>query len=52
MAKRTGVVREFIWYLRERKAYWLVPIIVVLLLFMLVIVLVSSGVAQFLYPIF
>jgi len=45
--------KEFIEFLRERKKYWLLPIIIVLVLFGALIVL-SQGtvVAPFIYTIF
>ncbi len=52
MAKRTGIFREFFLFLKERKAYWLAPIIIVLLLLMVLIVLAPAGIAPFIYPIF
>ena len=46
-------IRELWLFLRTRKKFWLLPIIVVLLLFgMLLIVAESSAVAPFIYTIF
>ena len=46
-------IREFWEFLRERKKYWLIPIIIVLALFGILIVLSQgSGVAPFIYTIF
>ncbi len=50
--KRVGFVREFWDFLRENKKWWLVPIIVVLLLFGLLMLLGSTGIAPFIYPLF
>ena len=48
-----GFVREFLAFLRERKKYWLLPIIIVLALFGILIVLSQgSAVAPFIYTIF
>ena len=45
--------REFYSFLRERKKYWLIPIIIVLALFGALIVLSQgSVVAPFIYTIF
>jgi hypothetical protein len=52
MSKRTGIVREFFLFLRERKAYWLVPVIIVLLLLAVLVVLGSTGAAPFIYTLF
>ena len=46
-------IREFWDFLRERKKYWLLPVIVVLALFGILIVLSQgSAVAPFIYTIF
>ena len=46
-------IKEFWEYLRERKKYWLLPIIVVLALFgMLIVLSQGSAVAPFIYTIF
>ena len=46
-------IKEFWEFLRERKKYWLLPIIIVLALFGILIVLSQgSAVAPFIYTIF
>jgi hypothetical protein len=50
--KQPGIVREFIEFLGESKSWWLTPIIVVLLLVGLLVLLSSTVVAPFIYPIF
>ena len=52
MVKRTGIVREFWLFMRENKAWWMAPIIFVLLGLIVLVALGSSGVAPFLYPLF
>jgi hypothetical protein len=47
-----GIVREFLLFLRERKAYWITPIVLALLILALLIVLAPSGALTFIYPIF
>jgi len=45
--------REFVEFLKERRKYWLLPIIIVLALFGFLIVLSQgSAVAPFIYTIF
>ena len=51
MAKRTSIVSEFAMFLKQNKAYWMVPIIVVLLLLTLLIV-ASGPLSPWLYTIF
>lgn len=47
------VIRDFIGFMRERKKYWLIPIIVTLLLFGALIVMTSgSAIAPFIYTLF
>ena len=46
-------LKEFIDFIRERKKYWLLPIIIVLALFGFLIVLTQgSAIAPFIYTIF
>jgi len=46
-------LKEFFFFLKERKKYWLLPIIIVLALFGALIVLSQgSAVAPFIYTIF
>ena len=55
MAKRVGIVREFWLFLREHKAYWLAPLIVVALLLagIMVLGLIGGGAAApFIYTLF
>ena len=50
--EQPGLVREFLEFLVESKAWWLTPIIIVLLLVGLLVMLSGSVVAPFIYPIF
>jgi hypothetical protein len=46
-------LRDLWGFLRERKKFWLLPIIIILLLFGILIVLTSgSAIAPFIYTIF
>jgi len=46
-------LKEFWLFLRERKKYWLIPLILILLLFSLLIVLTQgTALAPFIYSIF
>jgi hypothetical protein len=46
-------LREFLEFLKERKKYWLFPILIVLVLFGILIILSQgSAVAPFIYTIF
>ncbi|MFN0059869.1 MAG: DUF5989 family protein [Planctomycetota bacterium] len=51
-SQSTGVVREFIDFLRTNKKWWLLPIVVVLLAVGLLIVLGGTVVAPFIYTLF
>ena len=47
------VLREFFWFLKQEKKFWLAPIIMVLVLFGLLLVFAqSSAVAPFIYSLF
>ena len=48
-----GFLKEFWEFLKERKKYWLIPIIIVLVLFGGLIVLTQgSAIAPFIYTLF
>ncbi len=46
-------VKEFIRFLAQRKKYWIIPIVIILLLFGALLILAQgSVVAPFVYPLF
>tara|TARA_Y100001970_G_scaffold277120_1_gene380851 strand:+ start:532 stop:684 length:153 start_codon:yes stop_codon:yes gene_type:complete len=48
-----GFLKEFFEFLKERKKYWLLPIIIVLALFgMLIVLSQGTAVAPFIYTLF
>ena len=48
-----GFIKEFLQFLRVRKKYWLLPIIIVLIIFGgLIILTQGTAVAPFIYTIF
>ena len=50
--KRTSIVREFLEFLKHNKKWWLLPIILILLGLGLLVLLSSSALAPFIYPLF
>ncbi|MDX1521024.1 MAG: DUF5989 family protein [Anaerolineae bacterium] len=53
MVTNTGVVGEILLFLWDRKLWWMIPMVAVLLLFGLLLVFASSsGVAPFIYTMF
>ena len=50
--KRTSIVREFLEFLKHNKKWWLLPIILILLGLGLLVLLSSSAIAPFIYPLF
>ena len=51
--RRAAIIREFFEFLRERKKWWIAPILVFLLLLgILVIFASSSTLAPFIYSLF
>jgi hypothetical protein len=53
MGSKATLFKEFWLFLNERKKFWLLPIVVVLLLFgVILIVAESSALAPFIYSIF
>jgi len=49
---RTGLFSEFLSFLKERKKWWLLPILIVLLLVGILVILGGTGVAPFVYTLF
>jgi|TARA_B110000438_G_C15810092_1_gene649227 hypothetical protein len=48
-----GFLKEFFYFIKVRKKYWLIPILLVLLIFgALIILSQGSAVAPFIYTIF
>lgn len=53
MASNLGVVGEFLSFLWQRKLWWLIPMVLLLLLFGLLVVFSStSGIGPFIYSLF
>ncbi len=53
MVTNTGIAGEIMLFLWQRKMWWLIPMVTVLLLFGLLLVFASSsGVAPFIYTLF
>jgi hypothetical protein len=50
--KQTGLISEFIGFLRANKKWWLAPIIVAILLLGLLVVLGGTAAAPFIYTLF
>jgi len=50
--KQTGLVAEFIGFLRANKKWWLAPIIISILLLGLLVVLGGTAAAPFIYTLF
>lgn len=50
--KRSSLAGEFIEFLKHNKKWWLLPILLILLGLGLLVLLSSSAVAPFIYPLF
>lgn len=50
--RRRGLVREFWDYLLENKAWWMVPILAMVLLLAVLLIFGSTAIAPFVYPLF
>jgi paraquat-inducible protein B len=50
--KRSSLLREFWEFLKHNKKWWLLPIIAILLGLGLLVLLSSSAIAPFIYPLF
>ena len=51
-AARTGIVAEFIDFLKHNKKWWLLPILLAIVGIGVLIALGSTGAAPFIYPLF
>lgn len=49
---QTGIIREYVAFLRHNKKWWLIPIVVTLMLVGVLVVLSSTAVAPFIYTLF
>ena len=50
---RLGIIKEFFYFLKARKVWWLAPIIIVLLVLGILIIFVEgSALAPFIYTLF
>ena len=53
MGSNLGIVGEFLGFLWQRKLWWLIPMVTVLLLFGILLIFASaSGVGPFIYTLF
>ena len=52
MPRRQSIVREYFAFMRHNKAYWLVPIVTVLLLLGALLVFGGGAAAPFIYTLF
>ena len=50
--RRTGMVSEFLYFLKTSKKWWLLPIIVILVGFGVLVFLSSTAAAPFIYTLF
>jgi len=50
--EETGTIREFIYFLKTNKKYWMLPILMTLLLLGALIVLGGTSAAPFIYTLF
>jgi hypothetical protein len=51
-AKERGLVGEFLGFMRENKAWWMTPILIVLALVGVLLVMASTGALPFIYTLF
>ena len=50
---KTGLIKEFMQFLKREKRWWLLPLVVIILLVGLLLVLAeSTALAPFFYPLF
>ena len=49
---QTGLLREYVAFLRHNKKWWLIPIVITLLLVGALVILSSTAAAPFIYTLF
>jgi hypothetical protein len=50
---KLAIIKEFLSFLRVRKRYWLIPVVLLMLLIgMLIVVTEGSAIAPFIYALF
>jgi len=49
---RTGILAEFIDFLKHNKKWWLIPILLAIVAIGVIIALGTTGAAPFIYPLF
>lgn len=53
LSKRVGILKEFWWFVRERKIWWMTPIVIILGILSVFIVLTEQSVVlPFIYAVF
>jgi hypothetical protein len=52
MAQRNSLIKEFWLFMKEKKEYWLAPILIVLLFLAALVVFGGSSAAPFIYTLF
>lgn len=53
VSKRVGILKEFWWFIRERKIWWMTPIVLILGVLSVFIVLTEQSVVlPFIYAVF
>ena len=50
--KQTGLVKEFLFFLRHNKKFWMVPLLLALFLLAALLILGGTSVAPFIYTLF
>ena len=52
LVSRWGILGELLFFLWQRKLWWLIPIVVMLVILGAMLILGSTGVAPFIYTLF
>lgn len=50
--RKTGMVSEFLYFLKTSKKWWLLPIVIVLVVFGVLVFLSGTAAAPFIYTLF
>ena len=52
MTEKRGILADYLTFLRHHRAYWIVPLVLILLLFLVLVLLATDDADPFVYDVF
>lgn len=50
--RRSGLIKEFVHFFKEKKSYWVLPLVIVLAVLLGLVILGGTSAAPFIYTLF